>query len=169
MLEKNSDRAVEHLMQEIANAIRIFVTAEDCNGLAIRIVAMRLMHLGCQVYLVGEHITPSIIRAGDLLITCSETGSTVNVYVIAQKARGAGARIIGVTTQAESLLGKMSDVVIKIVAAANLGCSNKHSQQFAVSLFEQATLLLFDALFYVMTRNLNENAQMLWTLHTSLE
>lgn len=168
MLKQGSDQVVEQLMGEIANAVRILVTGENCSGLAIRIVAMRLMHLGCRVYLVGENITPSIIRAGDLLIACSESGSAVNANAIAQKARGAGARIVSVTTQAESVLGKVSDVVIKI-AAVNQDCSNKQSQQFAVSLFEQSTLLLFDTLFYVMTQNLNKNAQMLWALHTSLE
>jgi len=39
----------------------------------------------------------------------------------------------------------------RIEAAAKLDRSNQQSKQFAGSLFEQSTLLLFDALFYVQT------------------
>lgn len=131
-------------------------------------VAMRLMHLECQVYVVGETIISSVIRAGDLLIACSESGGSGNVCATAQKAREMGARIVSVTTQAESALGKMSDIVIKIAAAAKQDRSREQSRQFAVSLFEKSTLLLFDALFYVMAQNLNKSAETLWALHTIL-
>lgn len=76
----------------------------------------------------------------------------------------------GVTTKAESVLGKMSDVAIGIAAAAKQDPSFEQSRQFnAVFLFEQSTLLLFDALFYVLAQNLNKSAQTLWALHTNLE
>lgn len=167
MLEKARDPAVDKLAQEIAIALRILVTGEICTSFVIRVVAMRLMHLGCQVYVVGENITPSIIRAGDLLIACCESGSTNSVCAVAHKARQVGTRIVGVTTQTESVLGKMSDIVIKIAAAEGQG--NKEPSQSAISLFEQYTLLLFDALFYVTAHNLNKSAQSLWALHTNFE
>ncbi len=167
MLEKVRDQAIEKLRQEVAQALRILVTGGNGSSFAIRIVAMRLLHLGCQVYVVGENITPSIIRTGDLLIACCESGGSGSVCVTAQKARGVGARIVSVTTQAESLLGQMSDVVIKIAVGAK---PDRSCEQLPdVSLFEQSTLLLFDALFYVMTRSLNESADLLWALHTGLE
>lgn len=52
--------AVEQLAQKITALKRIFVIGEGRSGLAIRMAAMRLMHLGCQVYVVGETTTPSI-------------------------------------------------------------------------------------------------------------
>lgn len=67
MLEKVRGQAVEQLMKEVDNAVRILVTGENCSGLGIRVVAMSLMHLGYQVYLVGANITPSIMRTGDLI------------------------------------------------------------------------------------------------------
>ena len=167
-LSKINYQTVEQLAGEIAATAKIFVYGEGRSGLVIRMVAMRLMHLGYQVYVVGETITPSI-KAGDLLITCSGSGSTGNVLSIAAKAQELGARLVAVTIEATSPLGKIADLVVEIEAAAKLDHSHQISKQFAGSLFEQSTLLLFDALFQFLAQNLNKNAQTLWALHTNLE
>lgn len=168
VLEKISYPAITQLVQAIASSKRIFVTGEGRSGLVIRMFAMRLMHLGCQDYVVGETTTPSITE-GDLLIDCSGSGSTGNVVAIAQKAKEIGARVVSVTTQEDSPLGKIADIVIKIEAAAKQDHSNQHSQQFAGSLFEQSTLLLFDAVFHVLAQNSHKSADTLWARHTNLE
>ena len=124
MLEKVRDQAIEQLKQEVAQALRILVTGENSSSFAIRMITMRLLHLGCQ-----------------------------------------GARIVSVTTPAESLLGQISDVVIKIAVVAP---DRSGEQLRAVFFFEQSMLLLFDALFCVMTRSLNESADLPWALHTGL-
>ncbi len=86
VLEKVSYLPVAQLAQAIVDSKRIFVSGEGRSGLVLRMFAMRLMHLGCQDYVVGETITPSI-QAGDLLIDCSGSGSTGNVVAITQKAK----------------------------------------------------------------------------------
>jgi 6-phospho-3-hexuloisomerase len=168
VLGKIDVAAIAQLAQAITNSKRIFVTGEGRSGLVIRMVAMRLMHLGCQDFVVGETTTPSI-QAGDMLIDCSGSGSTGNVVAIARKAKDIGARIVSITTQEDSPLGKMADIVIKLDAAAKQDQSHHQSQQFAGSLFEQSTLLLFDALFHVLSHRLNKSADTLWALHTNLE
>lgn len=168
VLEKVNYSLVAQLGQTIANAQRIFVAGEGRSGLVIRMVAMRLMHLGSQVYVVGETITPAI-KQDDLLIDCSGSGSTEHIWEIAQKAKEIGANVISVTTQINSPLAKIADLVIEIDAAAKQDRSNQHSKQFAGSLFEQSTLLLFDALFHILSHNLNKNAETLWERHTNLE
>jgi 6-phospho-3-hexuloisomerase len=168
VLQKVSNLVVAQLGQAIADAQRIFVAGEGRSGLVIRMVAMRLMHLGCQVHVVGETTTPAI-RPGDLLIDCSGSGSTDHVLSDAQKAKEIGAYIVSVTTQVESPLAKIADLVIEIEAAAKQDRSNQYSKQFAGSLFEQSTLLLFDALFHVLSQNLHKNSETLWASHTNLE
>ena len=160
--------AAEQLAQKLVDAERIFVIGEGRSGLAIRMAAMRLMHLGCQVYVVGETTTPSI-RATDLLIACSGSGSTETVCAIAAKAKVIGAYLVGVTVNKQSLLGQLADLAIELVAATKQDFNNGVSQQFAGSLFEQSTLLFFDALFYVLSQMLNKNTQLLLALHTNLE
>lgn len=168
VLEKISYPAIAQLSEAILNAERIFVVGEGRSGLVIRMVAMRLMHLGLQVYVVGETTTPSI-QASDLLIACSGSGSTGAVSAIAQKSKETGALVIAITTQPESPLAATTNLVINIAAAAKQDHSARQSQQFAGSLFEQSTLLLFDALFHVLSHNLNKSSETLWALHTNLE
>lgn len=160
--------AVEQLAQKIMNVERIFVIGEGRSGLAIRMAAMRLMHLGCQVYVVGETTTPSI-RSTDLLVACSGSGSTETVCAIAAKAKAIGAYLVGVTVNKQSLLGQLVDLPIELAAATKQDFDNVQSQQFAGSLFEQSTLLFFDTLFYVLSQMLNKNAQLLLALHANLE
>lgn len=160
--------AVEQLAQKIAEVDRIFVIGEGRSGLAIRMAAMRLMHLGYQIYVVGETTTPSI-RATDLLIACSGSGSTETVRAIATKAKAIGAYLVGVTVNKQSLLGQLANFSIELVAATKQDLDNSASQQFAGSLFEQSTLLFFDALFYVLSQTLNKNTQLLLASHANLE
>lgn len=160
--------AVEQLAQKIVVVERIFVMGEGRSGLAIRMAAMRLMHLGCKVYVVGETTTPSI-RPTDLFIACSGSGSTETVYAIAAKAKALGAYLVGVTVDKESLLGQLADLAIELIAATKQDFDNGASQQFAGSLFEQSTLLFFDSLFYVLSQTLNKNTQLLLASHTNLE
>jgi 6-phospho-3-hexuloisomerase len=168
VLEKISYPAIAQLSEAILNAERIFVVGEGRSGLVIRMVAMRLMHLGLQVYVVGETTTPSI-QARDLLIACSGSGSTGAVSAIAQKSKETGAIVIAITTQLQSPLAATANLVINIAAAVKQDHSARQSQQFAGSLFEQSTLLLFDALFHVLSHNLNKSSETLWALHTNLE
>ena len=60
----------------VAAAPRVFVLGAGRSGLALRMTAMRLMHLGLDVHVVGEVTTPAIER-GDLLVTASGSGTTV--------------------------------------------------------------------------------------------
>lgn len=168
VLKSIDKEAIAQLIQALLATKRIFVEGEGRSGLAIRMAAMRLMHLGLQDYVVGETTTPSIQR-GDLLIACSGSGSTGNVSAIATKAKEVGAQLVVVTTQADSSLGKIADILIQLNAAAKQDTSQHQSQQFAGSLFEQSTLLLFDAVFHVLSHRLHKDAATLWSQHTNLE
>jgi 6-phospho-3-hexuloisomerase len=160
--------AIAQLSEAILQSKRIFVTGEGRSGLVLRMFAMRLMHLGCQDFVVGETITPSI-QTGDLLIDCSGSGSTDGVLAIAQKAKAIGAGVVSITTQPNSPLGQLADIVIHLNAATKQDHSGQHSQQFAGSLFEQSTLLLLDALFYVLAQKSNQSAEALYSQHANLE
>jgi 6-phospho-3-hexuloisomerase len=160
--------SVEQLAEAILGAKRIFVVGEGRSGLAVRMLAMRLMHLGCSVHVQGETTTPAL-RKGDLIIALSGSGSTGMVSMAAGVAKGIGARVIAITTQTSSPLAAIADLVIQIQASAKQDQSGRQSKQFAGSLFEQAAILLFDALFYVLSGRLEKDAQTLWQQHTNLE
>jgi 6-phospho-3-hexuloisomerase len=109
------------------------------------------------------------LRRDDLLIACSGSGTTSTVLAMTTTARLAGGRIAAVTTVPESSLGQVADVVITIPAAAKQDHSQQYSEQFAGSLFEQAALLLFDAIIHALTHSLGKDAETLWSMHANLE
>lgn len=78
VFSKIDGEQVEKLADMLASPKIIFVLGEGRSGLMAKSFAMRLMHLGFHVFVVGETITPSI-QPGDLLIAVSGFGTTSNV------------------------------------------------------------------------------------------
>ena len=75
------DEAAERFVDLIGNAPRVDVHGAGRSGLALRMTAMRLMHLGKEVGVVGEVTTPAI-RAGDVLLTASGSGTTGSIVPV---------------------------------------------------------------------------------------
>ena len=71
-------REMQRLVDVIAGANRLFVTGMGRSGLMARALAMRLMHLKLEVFVVGETTTPAI-RKGDLLLCCTRYGRSPGV------------------------------------------------------------------------------------------
>ena len=152
----------------IQHAKRIFITAAGRSGFAMRSAAMRLMHLGLTVYYVGDTTTPAI-EEGDLLIAASGSGTTSTIVKAAQKAISVGAKVVALTTQVESELGKLATHIVFIPAAEKQDHSEKISTQYAGSLFEQFLLLLTDAIFQSLWKLSGKPAEELWKKHSNLE
>ena len=126
VLEAVDPIQIDQLIEAIDRAKRIFVVGKGRSGFVMRMFAMRLMHLGRQDFVVGETITPSI-QAGDLLIDCSGSGSTGNVLAIAQTAKGIGVQVISITTQPDSALGRLADLVIHLRCGSR-SCAGRGSR-----------------------------------------
>lgn len=152
----------------LAQANHVFVMGAGRSGLALRMTAMRLMHLGLKVYVVGEVTTPAI-GAGDVLLTASGSGTTSSVVKAANTAVSAGARLAVITTAPTSLLAEQATSVIVVPAADKLDRSGAASAQYAGSLFEQAVVLIGDALFHALWQRSGVSADDLWPRHANLE
>ena len=92
---------------------RILVLGAGRSGLIGRAFAMRLMHLGFKVYVIGETITPSVGK-GDLIIALSGSGTTKLVVTAAEIGKTVGARIIAITSYADSDIARLADHVVVI-------------------------------------------------------
>ena len=66
--------------------------------------AMRLMHLGLPVYVIGETTTPSV-AGSDTLVAVSGSGTTGGTVRVAEQADALGATVWAVTTDPDSPLG----------------------------------------------------------------
>ncbi|QKS18058.1 SIS domain-containing protein, partial [Curtobacterium sp. Csp2] len=150
------------------DADRVFVHGAGRSGLALRMTAMRLMHLGLRVHVVGAVTTPAIGR-GDVLLVASGSGTTGGIVQAARTAADVGARVLAVSTTDDSPLAAVADATLVLPAATKTDRSGTASAQYAGSLFEQGVALLGDALFHALWQRSGRSADELWPRHANLE
>lgn len=167
-LSDTQSEAIEALAAAVRDADRVFVLGAGRSGLALRMTAMRLMHLGLAVFVVGDTTTPAI-APGDLLITATGSGTTTGIVRSATTAQQVGATVATITTAPESPVAALSSVVVTVPAAGKLDRSGAASAQYAGGLFEQAVVLLGDALFHLLWQRSGLSADELWPRHANLE
>lgn len=149
-------------------APRVFVLGAGRSGLALSMTAMRLMHLGLTVHVVGEVTSPAI-KSGDVLLVASGSGTTGAIVRAADTAQAIGASIVALTTAADSPLGRFAAVTVVIPAAAKQDHAGQVSAQYAGGLFEQSVLLVGDAIFHALWQARGATAEQLWPRHANLE
>ena len=150
---------------------RIFVSGAGRSGLCMRAFGMRLMHLGKNVYVVGETITPAI-EATDLLVLGSGSGRTASLIVMAEHAKRLGAQILLFTTDAESPLARLSHLQVVVPAPSFRVMDEIHdciSIQPLGTLFEQSMLILCDRLVLGLMQQTGVNARQMFEHHANLE
>lgn len=135
---------LENFINMIHKDSRIFVDGEGRSGFAGKGFAMRLMHLGYEVYVMGETNTPSF-QESDVFVSISGSGNTGSVRLNAEKAKKTGAKVVTITNNRKSSLGELSDQVIKLNATVRGDTENRKSIQLLGSLFDQSAHLLLDS------------------------
>jgi 6-phospho-3-hexuloisomerase len=163
-----SEAEIAVAQRMIPAANRVFVMGAGRTGLALKMAAMRLMHLGLVVHVAGEVTSPAIGR-GDLLLVASGSGTTAGPVHAAEVAVKAGARVLALTATPASKLGQLAQGVVVIPAAAKEDRGGMMSTQYAGALFEQSALLIMDAMFQAMWHERGESAEELWKRHANLE
>ena len=96
-----NEEKVREFIEIIKEAKRIFVLGQGRSGFIAKCFAMRLMHLGFSVYVVGETITPGIEK-GELLIVCSSSGEKHLAKEFAKLAKKKEAIVCTLTSQKTS-------------------------------------------------------------------
>ena len=161
ILNQADDEKVEKLVEAILSSERIFITGLGRSGLVARSFAMRLMHLGFKVLIVGEVTTPSI-KKGDLLITISGSGETAIVKHIVSKAKELGAVIFLITSKTNTGIGEISDQVLVLPEIEKPVLPLK-------SAFEAVTYILLDATIIMIMQKTGVTPQEMMERHSNLE
>jgi 6-phospho-3-hexuloisomerase len=167
-LAQVGETQVNAAIEALLAAPRIFVTGAGRSGLAIKMIAMRLMHLGFLVHIIGETTTPAI-TPGDLLLVASGSGTTAGAVRAAETTKKVGGNILLLTTTPASRLGELANWIVEIPAATKQDHGASISRQYAGALFEQAVILTMDAAFHQMWQNSATTAAQLYTRHANLE
>lgn len=156
------------LVKSILDARRVFVAGAGRSALMIKAFAMRLMHIGIPVYVVGETTTPAA-GPGDLLIMGTGSGETATLKAIAAKGEKAGVKLLVITTNPASTLGAKADAVVHLPASVNHLNRSGSSWQPGGNSFEQSLLLLGDAVACDVAAAAGKDLSGALTLHANLE
>ncbi|WP_424767642.1 6-phospho-3-hexuloisomerase [Paenibacillus sp. sgz302251] len=163
------DKQMDQLVDRIAGAGRIFVAGAGRSGLMMRGLAMRLMHIGFDVYVVGDTVTRSL-QKGDLLIIGSGSGETKSIVPMAEKARSLEGSVAALTLSPASTLGRLADIVVQLPGAPkDRGEDEAGTIQPMGSLFEQMLLLVGDAVVLRLMQKQELTGSAMYGNHANLE
>lgn len=163
---------LKELENRIYKANKIFMAGAGRSLMMIRGLAMRLMHMGFQSYVVGETVTPAI-EPGDLLIIASGSGTTGSLVVMAEKCKKIGADLALITTRRSSAIGELADCIVEVKTVTTKGATDNGRTSFqpGANTFEQSVLLIGDAIIIdiISDGNLEEKNEILMKRHANLE
>jgi len=166
--EPDRAAALDDAAAALRGARRVFVLGAGRSGLALKMTAMRLMHLGLEVHVVGDVTTPAI-AAGDALLVASGSGTTAGILRSANTAEEVGAQIVCLTTDGSSPLAELAAVTVVVPAAQKQDHGGTRSAQYSGGLFEQSVVFVGDAIFHSLWLASGATADELWPRHANLE
>ncbi|MFA6035516.1 MAG: 6-phospho-3-hexuloisomerase [Candidatus Micrarchaeia archaeon] len=171
-------KSIDSLVDAILSSNSIFIHGAGRSGLVGRAFAMRLMHLGLKVYVVGETITPPI-RNGDLYIAITGSGKTQSIYAIVKTAKEQGAKIAAITSHPDQPIGKLADIILKIKGREKTDekrdylarqMTGEHEPITPMgTLFELSAMVFLDSIIEELMIKKNKSESEMEGFHTNLE
>ena len=178
VLDKMSEKQVNEFMQKLVHSRNIFVAGAGRSGLVGRAFAMRLMHLGFNVYVVGETISPPV-KPGDLLIAISGSGKTSATLTTVKTAKEIKATIVVITSFKDSPIAKLADSIVVIGGREMKGMKHDYiSGQLTGAhepltplggLFELSTKIFLDSVITKLMKLYEEGEMDLKKRHANIE
>ncbi len=162
--------AIEAACRQISTARKVVLYGCGREGLQLRGFAMRLFHLGLDVAMQGDMITPPV-GAGDLLIVSDGPGRLATVAALVRVAREAGASVLLLTAEPEAEIARQADLVLTIPAqtmARDRGAAASSVLPMG-SVYEGALFLLFEIMVLDLKQRLDVSPAALRARHTNLE
>ena len=159
----------ERMCHEIVQARRIACYGVGREGLMMKALCMRLMHLGLDAHVAGDMTTPPLGK-GDLLIASAGPGSFSTVMALLGVAREAGARTMVVTAQRGGAAARTADAVIELPAQTMANDSGGSTSLLPMgSLYEAAQLVFFDLISILLREKTGQSPDQMRARHTNLE
>jgi 6-phospho-3-hexuloisomerase len=159
----------EQLCDELLAARRIACYGVGREGLMMRALTMRMMHLGMDAHVVFDMTTPPVGR-GDLLVASVGPGALATALALLRVAREAGARTLVVTAQPDGEAPRRADAVVHLPAQTMADDRAPTAGVLPMgSLFEAVQLLFFDVVSLRLRDRLGQSAEEMRARHTNLE
>jgi len=168
VLEDGAAAEVDRLCDQLLKSHRIACYGVGREGLMMRALCMRLMHLGLDAHMAGDMTTPAL-GDGDLLVVSAGPGSFSTVKALEGVARSAGARVAAITAQPAGEVPSAADVVIHLRAQTMADDKGGSSVLPMGSLYEAVMLIFFDIVSIVLRERTGETMEGMRARHTNLE
>ncbi len=172
------DRVIEMLVETLKSNNKILVVGAGRSGLAGRAFAMRLMHLGFNVYVLGETITPAM-GVNDVILCISGSGETKMAVNAATAGKEMTAKVIAITSHKDSTLAKSADHIVVIPGRTKLAIEDDYSVRQILgsheplaplgTLFEITLNIFLDSLVAELMQRLGETEVDLKKRHATIE
>jgi len=160
---------VSRMCDEILKAHRIACYGVGREGLMMKALCMRLMHLGLEAHVVGDMTTPAVGK-GDLLIASAGPGFFSTVMALVGVAQESGARTMIVTAQPDGAAPRSADVVIELPAQTMANDRGGPASLLPMgSLYEAAQLVFFDIISILLREKTGQSPDQMRDRHTNLE
>lgn len=153
-------------LKEHYNGGRVFIAAAGRSKLVANMFAMRLMHCGLNVQVVGETTTTQINKF-DMLLLVSGSGETKQLINFAEKADEVGSDILLVTASPTSTLRYVADEIFQIGPSSRVLSTDKNLP--LGSRFELSTMIFFETVILNFMEQLKLTEDNLRNCHTNLE
>ena len=153
-------------LKEHYNGGRVFIAAAGRSKMVANMFAMRLMHCGLNVQVVGETTTTQINKF-DMLLLVSGSGETKQLINFAEKADEVGSDILLVTASPTSTLRYVADEIFQIGPSSRVLSPDKNLP--LGSRFELSTMIFFETVILNFMEQLKLTEDNLRNGHTNLE
>jgi 6-phospho-3-hexuloisomerase len=164
-----TEDAAERMCAEILRARRVACYGVGREGLMMKALCMRLMHLGLDAHVVGDMTTTPVCK-GDLLLVSAGPGSFSTVLALLGVARDAGARTMVVTAQPGGAAPRIADSVVHLPAQT---MADDRSAAVGLlpmgSLYEAVQLVFFDLVSILLREKMGQSPDEMRARHTNLE
>ncbi len=180
-IDSIKDHEVEKMINTLIDAYsghKILVMGAGRSGLVGKAFAMRLLHLGFQVYVLGETIVPRISK-GDVVIAISGSGRTKLIVTAAEAAKQVGAKIIAITSYPNSPLGRLADVVVVVPGRTKIAAEEDYFTRQILgiheplaplgTLFEDTAMIFLDGVVVGLMKKLGKTEEDLRNAHANIE
>ncbi|HIQ23481.1 MAG TPA: 6-phospho-3-hexuloisomerase [Pyrodictium delaneyi] len=182
VIERLKPEQIKQMLDTLERVYRdghkVLVMGAGRSGLVGRAFAMRLMHLGFNVYVLGETITPSIGK-DDVVVAISGSGRTKLIVTAAEAAKKVNATVIAITSYPDSPLGQLADIVVEIPGRTKMAPDIDYFARQILgiheplaplgTLFEDTALVFLDGVVVELMHRLGKSEADLRAKHANIE
>ncbi len=176
--DEHVNQMIDKLVDAYNKGSRILVMGAGRTGLVGKAFAMRLLHLGYNVAVLGETIVPRI-RKEDLVIALSGSGRTRLIVTAAEAAKSIGAHVIAITSYADSPLARLADTLVLVPGRTKVAAEEDYFLRQIMgiheplaplgTLFEDTLMVFLDGVIVELMRKLGKTEEDLMQVHANIE